>query len=95
MLSSRRGRWVSPKLDSNCVTPRTYTSVPRFTSANRSSKVFLIVSVNTSVPAISETPSMTTMNVSAVVAEYITAGPIIMRTALRSLVARDIRSPVR
>ncbi len=30
-----------------------------------------------------------------VLAEYITAGPIIMRTALRSLVARDIRSPVR
>ena len=29
------------------------------------------------------------------VAEYITAGPIIMRTAFRSLVARDIRSPVR
>ena len=26
---------------------------------------------------------------------YITAGPTIMRTALRSLVARDIRSPVR
>jgi hypothetical protein len=26
---------------------------------------------------------------------YITAGPIIMRTAFRSFVARDIRSPVR
>jgi hypothetical protein len=54
---------VSPKLDSNCVTPRTYTSVPRLTSANN---VFLIVSVNTSVPAISDTPSITTTNVSAV-----------------------------
>jgi hypothetical protein len=30
-----------------------------------------------------------------VLAEYITAGPIIIRTALRSFVARDIRSPVR
>ena len=36
-----------------------------------------------------------TTNVSAVVAAYMTAGPTIMRTALRSLVARDIRSPVR
>ncbi len=35
------------------------------------------------------------MNVSTVLAVYITAGPIIMRTALRSLVARDIKSPVR
>ena len=34
-------------------------------------------------------------NVSSVFAEYITAGPTIMRTAFRSLVARDIRSPVR
>src|SRR5918995_3693974 len=66
MLSSRRGRCVSPKLDSNCVTPRTYTSVPRLTSANRSSNVFLIVSVNTSVPAINDTPSITTTKVSAV-----------------------------
>ena len=32
---------------------------------------------------------------SAVLAEYMTAGPIIIRTAFRSLVARDIRSPVR
>ena len=30
-----------------------------------------------------------------VFAEYMIDGPIIMRTALRSLVARDIRSPVR
>ncbi len=30
-----------------------------------------------------------------VLTEYITAGPIIMRTAFRSFVARDIRSPVR
>ena len=36
-----------------------------------------------------------TTNVSSVLAEYITDGPIIIRTALRSLVARDIRSPVR
>ena len=36
-----------------------------------------------------------TANTRMVLAEYITAGPIIMRTALRSLVARDIRSPVR
>jgi hypothetical protein len=39
--------------------------------------------------------AMPTTNIRPVVAEYITAGPIIMRTALRSLVARDIRSPVR
>ena len=39
-------------------------------------------------------PSATT-NVSSVLAEYMTEGPIIIRTALRSLVARDIRSPVR
>ena len=32
---------------------------------------------------------------SAVLAKYMTAGPTIMRTALRSLVARDMRSPVR
>ena len=38
---------------------------------------------------------MPTMNTRMVLAEYITDGPIIMRTALRSLVARDIRSPVR
>ena len=30
-----------------------------------------------------------------VLAEYMIAGPIIIRTAFRSLVARDIRSPVR
>ncbi len=36
-----------------------------------------------------------TVNIRIVFAEYITDGPIIMRTALRSLVARDIRSPVR
>ena len=34
-------------------------------------------------------------NVSIVFAEYMIDGPIIMRTAFRSLVARDIRSPVR
>ncbi len=39
--------------------------------------------------------TIATTNVNPVVAEYMTAGPIIMRTALRSLVARDIRSPVR
>ena len=36
-----------------------------------------------------------TTNVSIVFAEYMIDGPIIMRTAFRSLVARDIRSPVR
>ena len=36
-----------------------------------------------------------TANVSSVFAEYMIDGPIIIRTALRSLVARDIRSPVR
>ena len=36
-----------------------------------------------------------TMNVSIVSAKYMIDGPIIMRTAFRSLVARDIRSPVR
>jgi hypothetical protein len=36
-----------------------------------------------------------TAKVSSVFAEYMIDGPIIMRTALRSLVARDIRSPVR
>ena len=36
-----------------------------------------------------------TANVSSVFAAYMIDGPIIMRTALRSLVARDIRSPVR
>ena len=38
---------------------------------------------------------MATTKTSTVLAEYMIAGPIIMRTALRSLVARDIRSPVR
>src|SRR4029077_17137274 len=36
-----------------------------------------------------------TTKVSSVFAEYMIDGPIIMRTAFRSLVARDIRSPVR
>jgi len=36
-----------------------------------------------------------TTSVSMVLAEYMIDGPIIIRTALRSLVARDIRSPVR
>ena len=36
-----------------------------------------------------------TMNRTTVVVAYMTAGPIIMRTALRSFVARDMRSPVR
>ena len=36
-----------------------------------------------------------TMNTSSVLAEYMIDGPIIIRTALRSFVARDIRSPVR
>ncbi len=39
--------------------------------------------------------TMAMANVKTVVAVYMTAGPIIIRTALRSLVARDIRSPVR
>jgi len=34
-------------------------------------------------------------NIMAVLAMYMMAGPTIMRTAFRSLVARDIRSPVR
>ena len=38
---------------------------------------------------------MATTNTRTVLAEYMTAGPIIVRTAFRSLVARDIRSPVR
>jgi len=43
-----------------------------------------------------ETISATaTTHVSIVLTEYMIAGPIIIRTALRSLVARDIRSPVR
>ena len=36
-----------------------------------------------------------TTNPSSVFAEYITAGPTIWRTAFKSFVARDIRSPVR
>ncbi len=36
-----------------------------------------------------------TIAVIRVFARYMTAGPTIIRTALRSLVARDIRSPVR
>src|SRR3954465_9989647 len=36
-----------------------------------------------------------TTKVNIVFAEYMIEGPIIMRTALRSLVARDIKSPVR
>ncbi len=38
---------------------------------------------------------MATTKTMMVFAVYITAGPIIVRTAFRSLVARDIRSPVR
>ena len=38
---------------------------------------------------------MATTNTSVVCVAYITDGPAIMRTALRSLVARDIKSPVR
>ncbi len=36
-----------------------------------------------------------TTAVMSVLARYMTAGPTIMRTELRSFVARDIRSPVR
>ena len=36
-----------------------------------------------------------TTNIITVLAMYMMAGPTIMRTAFRSLVARDIRSPVR
>ena len=36
-----------------------------------------------------------TTNMMLVVAAYISDGPTIIRTALRSFVARDIRSPVR
>ena len=36
-----------------------------------------------------------TTKVSSVFAEYITDGPIIMRTAFKSFVALDIKSPVR
>ena len=36
-----------------------------------------------------------TTNTMAVVTEYMIDGPTIMRTALKSLVARDIKSPVR
>ncbi len=50
-------------------------------SVNRTSMASIIASAAT--------------NVSSVLAEYMTDGPTIMRTALRSLVARDIRSPVR
>ncbi len=39
--------------------------------------------------------AMATTNRMAVFAEYMIAGPTVIRTALRSLVARDIRSPVR
>jgi hypothetical protein len=39
--------------------------------------------------------AMATTNTSSVFDEYMTDGPIIIRTAFRSLVARDIRSPVR
>ena len=39
--------------------------------------------------------AIATKKVMAVVDVYITAGPIICRTDPRSLVARDIRSPVR
>ena len=39
--------------------------------------------------------AIATTKVRIVLAEYITDGPTIMRTAFRSLVARDIRSPVR
>ena len=38
---------------------------------------------------------MPTTNTIDVVQEYMIAGPTIIRTALRSLVARDMRSPVR
>ena len=57
---------TSPKSLLKTVGPRTNASVPRFTSANRSSKTFPIVSVSTSVPDMNATPSMTA---SAVVSE--------------------------
>ena len=46
-------------------------------------------------PSIDDMMTIATVNIRTVFAEYITDGPIIMRTAFRSLVARDIRSPVR
>jgi hypothetical protein len=39
--------------------------------------------------------TIATVNTRIVLDEYMTAGPTIIRTAFRSLVARDMRSPVR
>ena len=46
-------------------------------------------------PSIDTISASAATNVSSVFDEYMIDGPIIMRTAFRSLVARDIRSPVR
>ena len=54
-----------------------------------------ISAISVSRRSIDSISTSATTKVSSVLAEYITAGPIIIRTAPRSLVARDIRSPVR
>ena len=54
-----------------------------------------ISAISVSRASIDSIRTIATTNTRMVFAEYMTAGPIIMRTALRSLVARDIRSPVR
>ena len=54
-----------------------------------------ISAISVSRASIDSISTIATTNTRTVFAEYMTAGPIIMRTAFRSLVARDIRSPVR
>ena len=61
-----RPRWRSPPNDAVSDSRlRTNASVPRFTSANRLSKVREMVSVSTNVPDMNATPSMTASAVSA------------------------------
>ena len=54
-----------------------------------------ISAISVSQGSIDSITAIATMKVRTVEAEYMIDGPTIIRTALRSLVARDIRSPVR
>src|SRR5215467_10255444 len=75
---------TSPKSLLKTVWPRTNASVPRLTSAKRSSKTFPIVSVSTSVPAMNATPSVTA---SAVVnsRSFLASRPLIVTRHMRLL----------
>ena len=89
--------WTTALMSDSCAwiaSKRAWMALPKYltlidTSGSGSSANIV------SRPSIELMRMIATTNTRMVLAVYITAGPTIMRTALRSFVARDIRSPVR